>query len=393
MNRKWMIYGGYGYTGELMVREAVRRGLLPVIAGRSASKLAPLGHELGLEYRVFDVSEASNHLRDIAVVLNCAGPFSATARPLIEACLGTHTHYVDITGEIPVFEWCHGLDARAKEAGVVLCPGAGFDVVPTDCLAATLKERMPDAVTIDLAFSFGTRPSIGTARTIVEGIEVGGLIRREHRLKRVANGYRLKRIDFPRGTRWAVTIPWGDVYTAGVSTGVPDGMVYTALPLGLGILMRIANPLRGLLAMGSAQRLLNRAVERLFEGGPDAQARANQRTEFWGEAIGPTGERLSAWMTTPNVYALTIDTALEIAAHCASAADRAGYFTPSMLLGSEFIASRPGVEVSWWDGSVRKSAAEHRQSTDGFGFGGFVLQHIPVFGEFAVFHSDDIGAR
>lgn len=342
-----MIYGGYGYTGELMVREAVRRGLHPVIAGRSESKLAPLADELGLEYRAFDVDHAADHLRDIAVVLNCAGPFSSTAKPLVEACLETHTHYVDITGEIPVFQLCHGLDAQAKAAGVVLCPGAGFDIVPTDCLAAMFKEQMPDAVTIDLAFSFGTRPSIGTARTIVEGVEIGGLIRRRHRMTQVANGYRIKRVHFPQGTRWAVTIPWGDVYTAGISTGVPNGMVYTALPLALGILMRMTNPLQSLLATKWARCLLNRAVDRLFGGGPDVHARANQRTEFWGEAVDAAGNQLRARMTAPNVYALTVDTALEIAVHCLSAPLPTGYFTPSMLLGAGFIASRPGVKVDW----------------------------------------------
>ncbi|MGP1122508.1 saccharopine dehydrogenase family protein [Serratia sp. CY47444] len=347
MGNEWMIYGSYGYTGELVVREAVRRGLRPVIAGRSGSKLAPLADELGLEYRAFDVGQASAHLHDIGVMVNCAGPFSSTAKPLVEACLETRTHYVDITGEIPVFEMCHGLDARAKAAGVVLCPGAGFDIVPTDCLAAMLKERMPGAVTIDLAFSFGTRPSIGTARTIVEGAEAGGLIRRNHRMQQVANGYRIRRIPFPVGARWAVTIPWGDVYTADVSTGVPNGMVYTALPLALGVLMRVTNPLRRLLATGWAQSLLNRVVDRMFGGGPDAQARADQRTEFWGEATDAAGNRLSVRMTAPNVYALTVDTALEIAGHCLSATDQAGYFTPSMLLGSQFIASRAGVDVEW----------------------------------------------
>lgn len=345
MSRKWMIYGGYGYTGELMVREAVRRGLRPVIAGRSESKLTPLANELGLEYRAFEVSLASPQLRDIAVVLNCAGPFSSTARPLVEACLETRTHYVDITGEIPVFELCHGLDARAKEAGVVLCPGAGFDIVPTDCLAALLKERMPDAVTIDLAFSFGTRPSIGTVRTILEGVETGGLIRRDHCITRVANGYRIKRIRFPRGARWTMTIPWGDVYTAGISTGAPNGMVYTALPLALGVLIRVTSPLRSLFATKWVQRLLNRAVDRLFGGGPDARARASQGTQFWGEAVDAAGHRLRARMTAPNVYALTVDTALEIAVHCLSVPHLAGYFTPSMLLGAGFIASRPGVKI------------------------------------------------
>ena len=346
-DRQWMIYGASGYTGELVAREAVRRGLRPVIAGRSAAKLEPLASEPDLPWRAFDVGQAATGMADMAAVLNCAGPFSATARPLVEACLDARVHYIDITGEIPVFELCHGLDARARDAGIVLCPGAGFDIVPTDCLAASLKERLPAASTIDLAFSFGTRPSIGTARTIVEAIGAGGLVRRDHRLAPVANGYRIRRVPFPGGARWAVTIPWGDVYTAGVSTGVPNGMVYTALPLALGLFMRVSSSLRGLLATGWAQRRLDRIADRLFSGGPDTQARAQQRTEFWGEAVAPSGERVTATISAPNVYALTADTALTITAHCLSQTGQSGYFTPSMLLGAGFIASRPGVEVSF----------------------------------------------
>lgn len=346
-DRQWMIYGASGYTGELVAREAVRRGLRPVLAGRTAAKLMPLASELGLPYRAFGVEQAAAGMHDMAAVLNCAGPFSATARPLIHACLDAHAHYIDITGEIPVFELCRALDARAKEAGTVLCPGAGFDIVPTDCLAALLKEHMPGARTIDLAFSFGTRPSIGTARTIIEGIGAGGLIRRDHRLAPVANGYRIRRIAFPGGSRWSVTIPWGDVYTAGLSTGVPDGMVYTALPLPLCLFMRVTSPLRGLLATRWAQRRLDRMADRLFSGGPDTEARARQRTEFWGEAVDSSGRRAVATISAPNVYALTADTALTITAHCLSQAGQSGFFTPSLLLGAEFIASCSGVEISF----------------------------------------------
>lgn len=343
--QQWMIYGAYGYTGELMVREAVRRGLRPMIAGRSASKLEPLAKELGLEYRAFDLSQADANVVGMSAVLNCAGPFSSTAHTWIDACLKARVHYVDITGEIPVFQLGHSRDADARQAGIIVCPGAGFDIVPTDCLAAMLKQDVPDAETINLAFSFGTRPSVGTARTIVEGIEAGGLIRRRHALTTVANGYRIRRVDFPNGRRWAVTIPWGDVYTAGVSTGAANGMVYTALPLMLGLVMRITSPLRGLLATRWAQKWLDRLAVRLFGGGPDADARDNQRSEFWGEALGASGNYSTATISAPNVYALTVDTALTITQHCLSTSTQAGYYTPSMLMGSEFISRRPGVDV------------------------------------------------
>jgi short subunit dehydrogenase-like uncharacterized protein len=338
-----MIYGAYGYTGELVVREAAKRGLRPVIAGRSAAKLEPLAKELRLEHRTFPVEDASAHLDGIGTLINCAGPFSQTAAALTGACIAGRVHYVDVTGEIPALAHCHGLDAAAREAGVILCPGAGFDVVPTDCLAAELKARMPDAVSLTLAFSFGTQPSVGTAKTTIEGLKTGGMIRRDHVLTPVPDGYDIRRIPFPQGERWGATVPFGDVFTAGVSTGIPNIMVYSATPFMGAMMMRIANPLRRLLASEFVQTRLTRLVERKLSGGPDAQARAEQRTEFWGEVVDAGGHRLSLGFTAPNVYALTVDTVLEIAAHCGAQTGKAGFFTPSMLMGRDFVTSRPGV--------------------------------------------------
>ncbi len=342
-----MIYGSYGYTGELVVREAVRRGMHPIIAGRDGKKLKPLADEFGLESRAFAVADAKANLEDVAVVLNCAGPFSTTARAFVDACIGERVHYVDITGEIPVFQFCHAQDARAVGAGIVLCPGAGFDIVPTDSLAAALKSRMPDATRIDLAFSFGTKPSIGTAMTILESAASGGLVRRNHRLVSVPNAWRIRRIPFPGGARWGVSIPWGDVFTAGVSTGVPDGLVYCALPLALGLAMRLTNFMRGLFAVPSVHRALDRLARQCFAGGPDAGARDIQRTEFWAQAANLPGTTVTMKMSAPNVYAMTADTALAIADRCLTDPGPGGYRTPSMLMGSAFFLQRPGFEVSY----------------------------------------------
>src|SRR5688572_4896030 len=145
-----MIYGAYGYTGALVAREALRRGQRPLLAGRSEQKLLLLAQELDLEHRTFELTQAQEGLSGVAVLLNCAGPFSATANPLVEACLQVGVHYVDITGEVRVFQFCHSQNARAKQARIILCPGAGFDIVPTDCLVAILKEHLPDALDINL---------------------------------------------------------------------------------------------------------------------------------------------------------------------------------------------------------------------------------------------------
>ena len=133
----WMIYGANGYTGQLMVEEAIKRGYRPVLAGRSRETIEPLAQKYGLPARVFalDKHEAVvMGLRGMELVLHCAGPFSKTASPMVKACLEVGAHYLDITGEIDVFAHCHALDAEAKQRGIVVLPGSGFDVVPTDCL-------------------------------------------------------------------------------------------------------------------------------------------------------------------------------------------------------------------------------------------------------------------
>ena len=103
----WMIYGANGYTGELIAREAVSRGLKPVLAGRTAAKVEALAASLGLQARVFDLENAaatSSGVQGMGLVLHCAGPFSATAAPMMAACLAVRAHYLDITGEISVFD-------------------------------------------------------------------------------------------------------------------------------------------------------------------------------------------------------------------------------------------------------------------------------------------------
>lgn len=345
---KLMIYGAYGYTGELMVHEAIRRGIKPVIAGRSKEKLISLKEQYTLESRAFDTSNIIEYLDDINVVLNCAGPFVSTAPAFVEACLQKKIHYIDITGEIPVFQYCHEQDQRAKVAGVVLCPGAGFDIVPTDCLAASLKERMPDATHIDIGFNFGTRPSIGTIKTAIEGAATGGLIRRDNQLVSVPQGYRIRKVSFPNGRRWSVSFPWGDVFTAGVSTNTPNGIVYAAMPLYLGVFLRLTSFLKPIFANKTVSKMLNKLAERFFAYGPQVEALETERTEFWAEARNAKGDKVTGQMSGPNVYRLTVDTGLAIAQHCLENSNKSGYLTPSMLMGSDFFSKRPNVKTNFF---------------------------------------------
>jgi len=208
----WMIYGANGYTGRLAALEATRHGLAPVLAGRSAGPIEALAAELGLPWRVFaleDSSAAEAALADIGVVAHCAGPFSATSRPMIDACLKTRTHYLDITGEIDVFVSAERRHTDAARAGIVLCPGAGFDVIPTDCLAAVLKQSLPDATHLVLAFDAGGSMSRGTARTMVESLRHGrrgGRVRQNGAIVEVPLANKRRLVDFTGGSAMAATI-------------------------------------------------------------------------------------------------------------------------------------------------------------------------------------------
>ncbi|RZI81886.1 MAG: hypothetical protein EOP38_17785 [Rubrivivax sp.] len=340
----WMIYGANGYTGQLIAREAVARGLRPVLAGRSADKLASLARELGLAHRVFALDQPGDiatHLQGIGLVLLTAGPFSATSAPMVQACLQARAHYLDITGEIDVFERVSEQHARAQTAGVVLCPGVGFDVIPTDCLAAALKAALPDATELALGFDTDAGMSPGTLKTTLESAPQGGCVRVNGSLVRVPLAHRTRRIDFGRGTRLAMAAPWGDVSTAFHSTGIPNVTVYFPVSPAELVGVKLVNALRPLLGLKLVQRSLAKLVSMAVHGA-DAEQRARTPTYVWGEVVNAKGERRTARIKTDNGYSFTVTGALAVVAHLLTHGSRSGgFFTPSKLMGSGLVSSLP----------------------------------------------------
>src|SRR5690349_4909545 len=254
----WLIYGANGYTGTLIAKEAVSRGLRPVLAGRSQA-VAEMATRLGLPHRVFGLDDAAavrEGLAGMTAVLHCAGPFTHTYRAVADACLAGHVHYLDVTGEIGVFEGLAALDAAARAANVMLLPGVGFDVVPSDCLAAHLKRRLPTASRLALGFLSLGRVSRGTAMTMAENIHRGGLVRRAGLLTPVPAAWKTRVIDYGTGPVKAITIPWGDIATAYYSTGIPDIEVYMAAPLGLRLAARVSRYFGWLLGSPPIQSFL-----------------------------------------------------------------------------------------------------------------------------------------
>ena len=257
MTAPWMVYGATGFTGDLIVAEAVRRGMKPIVAGRSEEKVKAIAAKHGLEWRAFSVDDPSvlaAGLRGVGLVLHCAGPFFRTYQQMLGGCLAAGAHYLDITGEIAVFEGCARRDADAKGAGIVVLPGVGFDVVPSDCLAASLKEALPTATSLELAFGGGAGLSRGTAKTMVAGLGMGGAVRRGGKIRTVPLAHAVLTVPYRDKPRLSVSIPWGDVSTAYRSTGIGDIVVYRSAPASQIRGMKVARYLGPLLASALVQR-------------------------------------------------------------------------------------------------------------------------------------------
>jgi short subunit dehydrogenase-like uncharacterized protein len=336
----WMIYGANGYTGELIAREAARRGMKPILAGRNVVALQALATELGLESRVFPLDRPD--LRDVSLVLHCAGPFVQTSRPMVDACLAAGAHYLDITGEIAVFEAVFARHDAAAARGVTLLPGVGFDVVPTDCLAATLKERMPDAAELVLAFYMrGGEISRGTLKTMIENLGAGGAVRRGGRIVRVPSAWDVREIPFTCGSRTAMTIPWGDIATAYRTTGIPDIRVYSAAPRATIKRARQMAKFERVLALKPLKRLLQHFANR--RTGPGEEVRREARVHLWGEVRDASGNSATATLTVPEGYQFTVLSSVAAVERILAGEHRPGAWTPALLFGSGFVRTIEGV--------------------------------------------------
>ena len=341
-----LIYGSYGYTGALITETADEAGLEPTLAGRRAEPVERQATDRGLDHRVFSLDHPSvvaSHIEEFDAVLNCAGPFSATADPLVTACIESGTDYLDITGEIGAFEATAERDRDAEKAGVTLLPGVGFDVVPTDCLAAYLHTQLPDAERLSLAIDGLGTFSPGTLKSVVEGLSHGGAARIDGAIETVPPAWKVRKIDLGGGASTAVTIPWGDVATAYYTTGIPNVETYATVPKYAASVMKKTGVLTPLLGTAPVQRLLNGVVDAAVSG-PTADERARSTTRVWGAVENGAGERAAARLQTPDTYEFTARTATEIARRVLDGAVGAGFQTPAAAFGPEFVLDFDGVE-------------------------------------------------
>ena len=344
-SNSFLLYGANGYTGKLIAKYAAQYGLNPILAGRREEAIKPLATELNLSYKVIDINNASQikaALHEVKVVVHAAGPFADTARQMIDACLQTGTHYLDINGDIRVFEMIKSFDARAKEKNIMLMPGVGFDVVPTDCMALHLKNKLPDATQLKLAFaSIGGGVSHGTAMTIVSKLGKGGASRKNGAIVREPIAKKGMWVNFGETKFFVMSIPWGDVSTAYYTTGIPDIESYTGVkPIAYRI-MKVQWLFNWLLRMQWVKSIIRKKIKSR-PAGPSDEMRSKAKSFVWGEVSNAAGKKITDHFTCAEGYTLTALSSLIITKKILEGNFKTGYQTPASCYGENLVNEIPG---------------------------------------------------
>jgi|SRR5690554_5209632 len=334
-----LIYGAYGYSGRLAALHAATLQLNVIVAGRNAESVQKIALETGFPMRVFGLdsaSEIAENLEGVSVVLNCAGPFSRTARPLADTCIRNGVHYLDITGEIEVIEAMAERSAAAKEQGVTLMPATGFDVVPTDSVAAYLKAKLPDATHLQLAFHSQGGLSHGTAQTMVENLGGTGARRENGQIVAEPVASSVIQVPFLDKPRTGMSIPWGDVASAYYTTGIPNIQTYTTASPRAARWIQRTNAFHHLGGLKPIKSLAASYVSRKITG-PDEDARSKGRTQIWGLAWNAAGEKASVILETLEGYTLTYLASVDLARRAQAGELPTGFTTPAGALGSDYV--------------------------------------------------------
>lgn len=340
-----LLYGATGFSGRLIARQARALGWSPILAGRGAARVTALADELDCAARVVSLTapaELHAALDGVAVVLNVAGPFAATAPALVEACLAAGVHYLDITGEVPVLAALARRHDDAAARGIMLMPAVGFVVLPSDCLAAHVARRLPGASALTIAVSRTDALSRGSRRTILEQWGDRIALRRAGVLTDIPIGTRERRIDFGRGARPAAAVSWGDVVTAFHTTGIPNIDTYLEVSPAERALFRF-NQRLSVVGGQDVLRPLLRLPEMLLGDGPSAPQRAAATRVIVAEARDASGQVVRARLTTPEAYDFTTAAALLVARRVLRGEWRPGFQTPAGMYGPDVVLEINGV--------------------------------------------------
>jgi short subunit dehydrogenase-like uncharacterized protein len=350
MQNKFLLYGANGYTGRLIASMASQFNLIPVLAGRNSAALKEMASALSLEFVTVDLDDATaleTTLKQFPLVLHAAGPFKFTAQKMAKACLATGVHYLDITGEIAVFELLKKMDGLAKEKGIMIMPGVGFDVVPTDCMAKFLHEKMPNATHLKLAFAtIGGKLSHGTATTMAEGMGEGGAVRENGKIVWKPLGHKGFWVDFGVKKMFVMTIPWGDISTAYTTTSIPNIETYTGASPKTFSMLKWQKWFNWILQLSFVRNYYKKKIKKM-PAGPDEQMRLKAKSLVWGEITNDQNEKMIATLQGPEGYTLTAISSLLITQKVLAGKYKAGYQTPAACYGADLVLEIDGVTRSF----------------------------------------------
>ncbi|MGB5835174.1 MAG: saccharopine dehydrogenase NADP-binding domain-containing protein [Thiohalocapsa sp.] len=369
MHQRLLIYGATGFTGRLVARRARTLGIDAVLAGRDAHRLRPLAESLGMPWRVAALTQPSSidtALSDVGVVLHVAGPYAATARPMVDACLRTKTHYLDLSGELPVYLDVHRSDAEARSREIMLMPGVGFVVAASDCLAAHVANRMPEAKYLRIAVSRTDLYSRGTLRAMLGLVREGVSVCRNGRLSSVRVGRLERNFDFGNGDSLSTALSWPDVFTAYQTTGIPNIEVYAEA----NALARVLYQAGAWFALPMRLPLTGRVLQwqtKLWPAAPSDAERAAASRVIVAEAEDPWRQCAQSRLRTPDGYSVTPGIALTITTRLLSGEFRAGFQTPASVYGPDLVLGLDGILRDDVDPGPRRRMHQRLEQTGGDG--------------------------
>lgn len=330
---KVLVYGAAGYMGQLFLKQA-RHANFDLVLG-SRSKI-----DTNYPLRLFSLENHASiveNIKDVKLVINLAGPFKNTNKPLVEACIAKGTHYIDIAGEVAELETVFTYNEKAKEANVMLMPGAGFGVVPTDIAANMTKEKLPDATYLKIAYVTDGGASRGTLKTLLGDINKAGVILENGVYKKAMPASKSIELRTNNKEYRLVYNPWrADLFTAKISTGILNIETYANFP------NLIEKMMRGKL-LWLRDFLLKRLINSLPTGPSEKQIKKGS-TICYAEAGNSSGEKAKATVLGPEAYLFTAETLVRITQKIIDNHTSPGFQTPN-IYGVELITSIPKVEI------------------------------------------------
>ncbi|MFT4520050.1 MAG: short subunit dehydrogenase-like uncharacterized protein [Halioglobus sp.] len=341
-----LIYGAYGYTGKGIARLAADYSITPILSGRTESKLQAVADEVGYDYITLSLDD--NHaelvevLKHFELVMHIAGPYTFTGKPMIDAVIEAGTHYVDLTGENHVIQ--EELDRHQEylDAGIMVMPAVGYDVVPTDCLNLYVAQKVANPTSLELIMNTnyttaeGAPASRGTLKSGIEMLSRPILMRQDGQMIEVDQPKVITR-EIDGEERTLAQIPWADMMTSWVSTGIPTIEIYQVQD------GEMPSWVFSMIRSSWGKSILIWLIDTFAPEGPPPEAQETRQTQLISTATNKSGESFTAEMITPEPYLLTFHSSLIVARNILAGQWEPGFQTPAKMYGPDLALEIPGV--------------------------------------------------